>query len=87
MQTRTIILSQLQATVEQFSPLPFPDVVEDEMSLNDFHLDSVAFTSLLVALEQQFGFIPMDILRGIAFPQTIGELIQMYENNEASVIS
>lgn len=79
METRTIILTHLQTTVEQFTPLPFPAMIEDEMQLNDFHLDSVAFTSLLVALEQQFGFIPTGILRGIAFPQTIGELITAYE--------
>jgi acyl carrier protein len=80
METRPIILNQLQATVEQFSALPFPPVVDDAMVLNDFQLDSVAFTNLLVALEQQFGFIPLGILRGIAFPQTVGELVAAYEN-------
>ena len=79
MDIRSIILAQLQTTVEQFSMLPFPTVVDDETVLNDFHLDSVAFTNLLVGLEQQFGFIPMGILRGIAFPQTVGELIAAYE--------
>ena len=80
MEIRTTILQQLQATVEQFSVLPFPAVVDDEMLLNDFHLDSVAFTTLLVGLEQQLGFIPLDILRGIAFPETVGELIAAYGN-------
>jgi|JI10StandDraft_1071094.scaffolds.fasta_scaffold395961_2 acyl carrier protein len=80
MEIQAIILQQLQVTVEQFSVLPFPAAVEDEMLLNDFHLDSVAFTNLLVGLEQQLGFIPLGILRGIAFPETIGELIAAYEN-------
>lgn len=79
MDTRTIVLGQLQATVEAFTPRPFPPNVKNEKPLNDFHLDSVAFTSLLVALEQQFGFIPIGILRGVAFPQTVGELIAAYE--------
>jgi acyl carrier protein len=75
-----IILTHLRTTVESLTPLPFPDDVDAETPLQTFRLDSVAFTSLLVGLEQAFGFIPSKILQGIAYPQTVGELIEAYVN-------
>ena len=75
-----IVLAHLKTTVEALTPLPFPDDVDAETPLQTFRLDSVAFTSLLVGLEQELGFIPSDILQGIAFPETVGELIESYVN-------
>lgn len=83
MNIRTIILRQLKVAVEAFTPVSFPDDVSDEMFLDDFWLDSIAFTSLLSALEADLGFIPIGILTGSSFPRTIGELIKLYED-EAS---
>ncbi len=80
MEIRRIILAQLQLAVEEFTPLPFPSDVDDDMLLDEFRLDSVAFTNLLVGLEQQLGFIPSGMLRGIAFPETVGEFIEAYES-------
>lgn len=75
-----IVLAHLKTTVETLTPLPFPDDVDAETPLQTFRLDSVAFTSLLVGLEQELGFIPSEILQGIAFPETVGELIEAYAN-------
>lgn len=80
MDIRTTILNQLARVVTESSPLPFPQAVCDSMMLNDFYLDSVAFTSLLTGIEGEVGFIPSGILEGTAFPRTIGELIKAYED-------
>ena len=79
MNLREIVLSRLAAVVQEHSPLPFPDPAPDEMLLEYFWLDSIAFTSLLTTLEAEVGFIPSEVLKGLAFPETIGELIKMYE--------
>lgn len=84
MDTRSIVMYHLQATVEAFTPLGFPATADDAMLLQEFMLDSVAYTSLLTALEGEFGFIPMGILRGVAFPETIGELIEAYQAESAA---
>lgn len=76
---RDVILKHLAATVAEHSPLPFPEEIEEEMLLKDFWLDSVAFFGMLTAIEGEVGFIPEGILRGVAFPETIGELIAAYE--------
>lgn len=78
MEIREIVLTQLKLTVELFTPLPFPDTVDDRQLLRDFMLDSVAYTSLLTALEGELGLIPLGILGGTAFPETVGELIEAY---------
>lgn len=85
MRIREIVLKHLAAVVQTNSPLPFPEEVSDEMFLNDFWLDSIAFTSLVTLIEVELGFIPLPILKGTAFPRTIGELVQAYED-EAVVI-
>ena len=83
METRSVILAELQSVVEEFTPLSFPSEVDDEMSLEPFRLDSIALTSLFMRLEEQFGFIPSGVLQGIAFPKTVGELIEVYESEAA----
>lgn len=79
MQIREIVLKHLATVVETNSPLPFPEDVSDEMFLDDFWLDSIAFMSLVTGIETELGFIPLPILKGTSFPRTIGELIQAYE--------
>lgn len=79
MNIRETVLIQLAAVVEEHSPLPFPDVVPDNTLIGDFWLDSIAFTKLLTNIEESIGFIPIDILKGSTFPETIGELVEMCE--------
>lgn len=79
MDIRTIILKHLTTVVENFSPIAFPEHVADNMLLDEFWLDSVAFTSLLTGIEAEVGFIPKDILTGTYFPDTIGEFIALYQ--------
>lgn len=79
MQIRSIVLSQLQSVTEEFTPLPFPENVHDDILLDTFRLDSIALTSLFVRLEEQLGFIPTMILDNNSIPQTVGELVHAYE--------
>ncbi|MEM7534633.1 MAG: hypothetical protein AAF639_20810 [Chloroflexota bacterium] len=80
MNIREIVLTQLASIVEESSPLPFPDPVPDDTLIGDFWLDSIAFTNLLAKIEEIVGFIPIEILKGATFPETIGELVEMYES-------
>jgi acyl carrier protein len=65
--------------VEEHSPVPFPETINDDDLLEDFGLDSVAFTSLLAQLEEELGHIPTAILEGDAYPETFGELVAAYQ--------
>ena len=58
MNIREIVLRDLAAVVTERSPLPFPAEVDDEMLLEDFWLDSIAFTALVTGIEAEVGFIP-----------------------------
>lgn len=77
MNIRQDVLAELQFVVEEFSPMPFPEQIDDDMLLDGFFLDSVALTNLLVRLEERIGFIPSGIRQRTAFPQSIGDLIQL----------
>jgi acyl carrier protein len=77
---RTVVLTHLAAVMQEHSPLPVPDPFRDEMAVEDFWLDSLAYTSLFTVIEADLGFIPPDILNGETFPATVGELIAMYES-------
>lgn len=84
MDMREIVLKSLAATVEKYSPIPFPSEVSDEARLDDFWLDSVIFMELLTKIEDQVGYIPQEILDGSLFPATIGELVAMYQSTGVS---
>lgn len=79
MQIRQIVLAQLAATVERSSPVPFPDDVTDATSLDEFWLDSVAFASMIGNLEKRLGYVPRVLLEAAYFPQTVGALVEIYE--------
>lgn len=83
MPIREIILKHLADTVAAHSPLPFPEEIDEAMPIEEFWLDSVAFAAMLTSIEGEIGFSPPQILRGIAFPETIGELIIAYEREGA----
>ncbi len=59
--------------------MPFPDTIEDDDELDVFGLDSLAFMSLLTAIEKEVGYIPNAILEGDLYPETFGELVSAYD--------
>lgn len=78
MNIREIVYTNFAAVVTESSPVPFPDEISDDTLLEDFWLDSVAFTSLLARLEKEVGYIPTNILEGTFFPETFGDLVSAY---------
>jgi acyl carrier protein len=76
---REVVRNKLASVVEEHSPVPFPETINDDDLLEDFGLDSVAFTSLLAQLEEELGHIPTAILEGDAYPETFGELVAAYQ--------
>lgn len=79
MTVREIVRNNLASVVAAHSPIPFPETISDDDRLEDFGLDSVAFTALLTQLEEAIGFIPTSILEGDAYPETFGELVEVYQ--------
>ena len=86
MNIREIVLKHLANIVTEHSPVPFPDDVTDDTMLDEFWLDSVAFAALISALEGEVGFVPTDILEGAFYPESIGELVKLYEDSNQGKI-
>ena len=49
-------------------------------SLADTGLDSLGFAALMVALEKEIGHDPFSNEDEIQYPETFGELVDLYEN-------
>jgi len=77
--TRDFVQTRLAAVVAEHSPMPFPDAIDDDDELDIFGLDSLAFMSLLTAIEKDVGYIPTAILEGDLYPETFGELVSAYD--------
>ena len=79
MNIRNIVLARLEQAVAEHSPMPFPEQIDDDIELDIFGLDSLAFMVLLTSIEKEVGFIPRAILEGDLYPETFGELISAYD--------
>ena len=79
MGVREVVEAKLANVVAEHSLMPFPDVIDDDDELDVFGLDSLAFMSLLMAIEKEIGFIPRAILEGDLYPETFGELVAAYD--------
>lgn len=83
MNIRETVLFHLAETVEKSSPVPFPDDVNDSTRLDEFWLDSVAFAQLISRLDAELGFVPTAILEGAYYPETIREMVMIYEQQRS----
>ncbi|MDH3604246.1 MAG: hypothetical protein OEU26_31970 [Candidatus Tectomicrobia bacterium] len=81
MTTREIVLKHLAEVVTEYASFQFPDDVTDATKLGDFWLDSIVYTAFISRLEEEVGYIPSAILEGAFFPETIGDLVSMYEGS------
>ncbi len=79
MDVRAIVEAKLAAVVEEHSPVPFPQSIDDDDFLDTFGLDSAAFATLLATIEEDVGHIPPAILEGEYYPETFGELVSAFE--------
>lgn len=80
MNVRDDVLKHLAAIIKEHSPESLPESFTDEMRLDEFWLDSVAYVTLISRLEKAVGYIPPPILEGTLYPNTIEELVAMYED-------
>ena len=78
MNIRNVVRNQLERTVAEHSPMPFPEDIEDDDELDVFGLDSLAFMGMLISIEKELGYIPREFLEGDLYPETFGELVSAY---------
>lgn len=83
MDIREIVRQELANAVTENSPVPFPEDIDDDTPLDEFWLDSIVFTAMLIEIDKKVGYTPTDIVEGIFFPTTFGELVSAYANDEA----
>ena len=81
MNIRNIVLNRLEEAVTEHSPMKFPEEIDDDIELDIFTLDSLAFMGLLTSIEKDVGYIPRAILEGDLYPETFGELVSAYETD------
>lgn len=85
MDTRAVIIEQMAEIVEGFSSLPFPEDISDETTLATLWLDSMAFVDLIGTLEEILGYVPVAIIEGEFYPQTVGEFVALYTTEPVDV--
>jgi len=54
--------------------------LRDDLVLLDSGLDSLGFAVLVARLEDRLGIDPFTASEDAAFPQTLGDLVKVYEN-------
>ena len=81
MNIRNIVLTRLEQAVAEHSLMPFPEEMDDDVELDVFGLDSLAFMGLLTSIEKDVGYIPHAILEGDHYPETFGELVSAYDTD------
>ena len=80
MTIRETVLRHLAEVVTEYASFQLPADVTDATKLNAFWLDSVAYTAFISRLEEALGYIPPAILTSPVFPETIGDLVGIYED-------
>jgi len=56
----------------------FPGPLRRDTALTDTGLDSLGFTTLVIDLERQLGVDPFGSDEEIVYPETFGELVELY---------
>jgi acyl carrier protein len=76
------VRSTIMAAIEQIAreqQVKLPPLTDD-LSLHETGFDSLAFAILVARLEDDLGIDPFTISEDAAFPLTIGDFVQAYEN-------
>lgn len=79
MTIRETVLHYLSEVVAEYASFQLPDDVTDATKLDAFWLDSIVYTAFISRMEDALGYIPSPILEGAVFPETIGDLVGLYE--------
>jgi acyl carrier protein len=78
MSVRLRIISAMKQIAEQ-QPVALPPL-DDNLSLHGTGFDSLAFATLVARLEYDLGIDPFTISEDAAFPLTVGDFVQIYED-------
>jgi acyl carrier protein len=76
MQIRGIVISQILRTAEQQRKVLAP--LTDDLPLLESGLDSLCIAIIVASLDDSLGIDPFD--GGTTIPQTLGDLVQLYED-------
>lgn len=83
MNIREIVLSEIRKIgEEQATKLA---LLADDLNLMDSGLDSLGFAILVARLEDKLGFDPFTVADEARYPETLGDLINFYEDAAARV--
>ena len=85
MTVREIVKAELASAVAKHSPVSFPEEIEDNTLLDEFWLDSIVVTGLLVELDKKIGHTLTDTMKGDFFAMTFSELVSAYTNGEQGI--
>ena len=81
---KTRVLSEIANIAREHERVLGP--LRDDLAMLDTGLDSTCIAILIVRLEDEFGFDPF-ASKNVALPQTLGDLIALYEQAEARIDS
>ena len=83
MTIREIVFSEIRKIGEEQAAQLAP--LTDDLKLMDSGLDSLGFAILVARLEDVLGFDPFEKADQANYPETIGDLANLYENAAARV--
>jgi len=78
MSVKETIFSEIRQIADQHQKSLIP-LTEDAILL-DSGLDSLCFAVLITRLEDRLGIDPFSASDDIAFPETLGDFVRVYEN-------
>jgi acyl carrier protein len=81
MATKTDILNDLAAIVEEIAGVPADDVQLDKEFVSDLDVDSLSMVEIVVAAEEKFGVrIPDDQVKNL---KTVGDAVDFIDGAQA----
>ena len=78
MSVRSRIFSAMQQIAEE-QQITLPPL-QDDLSLHETGLDSLAFAILVARLEDDLGIDPFSLAEEASFPVTVGDFVRAYES-------
>lgn len=75
---RNSIIQAMTTIAQEYAQHLRPDL-DDSSPLLESGLDSLGFAILIARLEEQFGYDPFTMMSEPIYPQTLGELVAIYE--------
>lgn len=79
-----LVLQVFQDTYEQQTGNEFATAMTHDTVLLDTGLDSLGFAILVTNLEEELDFDPFTLSSDAFYPQTFGEFVKFYHQNQPS---